>query len=123
MPGEYDPRLCECGHAAGRHDRVSYKDGRAPDYLCLDPGCPCTNLWKVDAPMNIEAVWGDDSGITWGNADPATKESFTLVRLYWFFRMIDCGGPDGSDLDAEVADQAREAAEWFGPILAKRAGL
>ena len=66
-------------------------------------------------------VWGDDTGVTWTNASDDVKEKFALVRLFWFFRMIDCGGPDGSDLDTEVADQAREAAEWFGPILKARA--
>lgn len=67
------------------------------------------------------AVWGDSVGVTWANADGPIKAEFALARLYWFFRMVDCGGPDGSVLDTEVADQAREAAEWFGPILAERA--
>jgi len=66
-------------------------------------------------------VWGDESGITWENATPEVRESFALTRLYWFYRMVACGGPDGTDLDAEVAEQARVAAEWFGPILEARA--
>ncbi len=70
----------------------------------------------------MAAVWGDDAGVTWENAPEAIKEKFALQRLYWFFRMVDCGGPfEGDDLDAEVADQAREAAEWYGPILEARA--
>ena len=68
-----------------------------------------------------EAVWSEVSGIGWDNANDATKESFSLVRLFWYYKMIQCGGPDGSDLDTEVADQAREAVEWFGPILYQRA--
>ena len=68
-----------------------------------------------------ETVWGDDVGATWENVAGPTKAEFALTRLYWFFRMVDCGGPDGSDLDDEVAAQAREAAEWFGPILKERA--
>lgn len=66
-------------------------------------------------------VWGDDAGITWENADDATKESFALVRLFWYFRMVASGGPDGSEMDFEVAEDARVAAEWFGPILKRRA--
>jgi hypothetical protein len=46
---DFDTRLCECGHATVRHDRVSFKDGRASEYPCLDPDCPCINLWKVDS--------------------------------------------------------------------------
>lgn len=68
-----------------------------------------------------QAAWGDEVGITWENADDATKEKFAAVRLYWFFRMVAHGGPDGSDLDALVADEASEAAEWLGPILESRA--
>lgn len=70
----------------------------------------------------MDVVWGDNVGVTWNNAPPDIKEKFALVRLFWFFRMVDSGGPDGSDLDAEVTDQAREAAEWFRPILEWRAG-
>lgn len=66
-------------------------------------------------------VWGDDVGATWENAPDHVKEQFAMVRLYWFFRMIDSGGPDGSDLDAIVQDEAREAAAWLGPILEERA--
>jgi hypothetical protein len=66
-------------------------------------------------------VWADESGLTWDSATDEIKEQFALVRLFWFFRMMDCGGPDGSDLDAEVEREAREAAKWFGPILQARA--
>lgn len=69
------------------------------------------------------AAWGDRTGITWENAPDDVKEDFALVRLFWFYRMVDSGGPDGSDLDNEVTDQAREAAEWFGPILKQRAEM
>lgn len=68
-----------------------------------------------------EVRWAETAGITWDNAAPAIKEGFALTRLFWFFRMVDIGGPDGSDLDAEVATEAREAADWYGPILEKRA--
>lgn len=69
----------------------------------------------------MAVVWGDESGVTWENATPEQRESFALVRLYWYFRMRETGGPDGSDLDALVYDEAREAAEWFGPVLNARA--
>lgn len=62
-----------------------------------------------------------DSGITWESAPDDLREAFALQRLFWFYRMVQCGGPDGSELDDEVAEQAREAAEWFGPILHARA--
>lgn len=67
------------------------------------------------------AAWGDDAGITWENATPEVREGFALQRLYWFYRLTVLGGPDGTPLDAEVVRQAREAAEWFGPILRERA--
>ena len=66
-------------------------------------------------------MWGDDVGVHWENATEAQREQFALVRLYWFFRMVACGGPDGSELDAEVEDEARVAADWLGPILNARA--
>ena len=66
-------------------------------------------------------IWSEDIGITWENADDKVKTDFALVRLFWFYRMVQNGGPDGSELDDEVAEQAREAAAWFGPILAKMA--
>jgi hypothetical protein len=69
----------------------------------------------------IGTIWGESHDVTWDNAPENIKESFALVRLFWFFRMIDSGGPDGSELDALVADEAREAAEWLGPILHERA--
>ena len=34
-----------------------------------------------------------------------------LERLYWFFRMIDSGGPDGTDLDFAITEDARRAAD------------
>lgn len=34
----------------------------------------------------------------------------SLEALYWFFMMVESGGPDGSDLDAAVWDDARAAA-------------
>jgi hypothetical protein len=73
--------------------------------------------------MVERTVWGDDTGVTWENAPEHIKESFALVRLWWFYRMVASGGPDGSEMDAEVADEAREAAEWFGPIIQRRAGM
>lgn len=68
-------------------------------------------------------VWGDDVGLTWDTASNEVKEEFALVRLFWFQRMVQAGGPDGSELDAEVVEQAKEAADWFGPILRERAGV
>jgi hypothetical protein len=67
------------------------------------------------------SVWGDDCGVTWENATEQQKEAFALQRLFWFFRMTDCGGPDGSELDAEVYELAREAVDWFGPLFHERA--
>lgn len=61
--------------------------------------------------------WGDRAGVTWENAPDDVKERFALTRLFWFQRMVDGGGPDGSDLDAEVAREAAEAAAWWGPRL------
>lgn len=67
-------------------------------------------------------AWGDSLGITWATASPTLKESFALTRLFWFFRMIDSGGPDpADDLDQLVYAEAKEAAEWYGPILRQRA--
>jgi len=68
-------------------------------------------------------VWGDDVGVTWDNAPADVKVKFAAVRLFWFFRMIDSGGPDGSELDTLVYDEAREAAEWYGPLVARAAGI
>jgi hypothetical protein len=70
-----------------------------------------------------KVVWADDEGITWDNASLEIREQFALTRLYWFYRMVACGGPDGSELDDLVADEAREAADWLGPILDERAGM
>lgn len=64
--------------------------------------------------------WGEKVGVTWDSATDAQRESFALVRLFWYFRMRDMGGPDGSDLDDLVEAEAREAAEWFWPILEQR---
>ena len=76
----------------------------------------------MDAVVSADrAVWAESVGLTWQNATEEQRESFALVRLFWFFRMIDSGGPDGTELDATVADEAREAAEWLGPILHERA--
>jgi hypothetical protein len=69
------------------------------------------------------AAWGDDTGTTWANATDEIREQFALVRLYWYYRMRETGGPDGSELDDLVADEAAEAAEWFRPILDERAGI
>lgn len=71
----------------------------------------------------MSAIWGESQGVTWDNAPEKIKESFAAVRLFWFFRMVDSGGPDGSELDALVADEAREAAEWLSPILRDRAEM
>lgn len=65
--------------------------------------------------------WGDDVGVTWETVREEQREAFALVRLYWFFCMVESGGPDGSDLDGLIYDEAREAAAWFGPILDRRA--
>ena len=67
------------------------------------------------------SIWAEGVGVTWNNADEEVKEGFALTRLYWFYRMVQNGGPDGTELDAEVEEQAREAAEWFKPILYARA--
>lgn len=66
-------------------------------------------------------LWGDNAGITWENATDEVKEEFALQRLFWYHRMVMSGGPDGSELDAEVVQQAEEAAEWFWPRLEARA--
>ena len=36
-----------------------------------------------------------------------------LRRLYWFFQMVDSGGPDGTELDTLVYDEATAAALWL----------
>lgn len=71
--------------------------------------------------MPADVVWGEDSGVTWENATDEQREAFTLVRLFWFYRMVASGGPDDSELDGLVAVDANEAALWFGPILEARA--
>ena len=85
-----------------------------------DPGEAAAGVRRQRVEGGMSTVWGEAAGVTWANAPDATKESFTLVRLFWFFRMVAIGGPDGSDLDQAVSDEAREAAEWFGPILERR---
>ena len=70
---------------------------------------------------DLAVEWGDDNGVNWDNADQTTKEDFALVRLYWFYKMVTLGGPDGSELDEEVRREAQQAAEWYGPILHARA--
>lgn len=70
------------------------------------------------------SAWSENTGVTWENADDTIKESFALQRLFWFFRM-EAGDlaleQYGDPLDQEVFAQAKEAAEWFGPIFAARA--
>lgn len=44
-------------------------------------------------------------------------EKQTLERLYWFYKMVATGGPDGSDADWAVADDARDAAVVAESIL------
>lgn len=73
--------------------------------------------------MGKPTIWGDDLGITWENASDEIREQYALVRLFWFYRMVASGGPDGSELDADVAEEAKAAADWLGPILAQRAGI
>jgi hypothetical protein len=38
-----------------------------------------------------------------------------IERLYWFYKMVDSGGPDGSELDLCVYDEAREAIDYLDP--------
>lgn len=71
--------------------------------------------------MSAPWAWGETRDVTWDNAPEDVKERFALTRLFWFYRMWATGGPDGSDLDTEVATEAREASEWYGPILKARA--
>jgi hypothetical protein len=68
------------------------------------------------------SVWGDDVGVNWQNATDAQRERFALTRLYWFFMMVNHGGPDGSELDDLVAEEAKEAADWYWPRLEAMAG-
>jgi hypothetical protein len=84
---------------------MSDSDSRFSDF-----GTALTPVW-----------WGEDMGVSWDNASDALKERFALTRLFWFYRMVVTGGPDGSDLDTAVSDEAREAAEWWGPRLEEMA--
>ena len=34
-------------------------------------------------------------------------------NLYWFVKMVECGGPDGTDADAAVYEDGIEAARWI----------
>ena len=73
-------------------------------------------------------VWAEDMGVTWDTASDDIKEKFALQRLFWFFRMMTFEKTPmlSDELDREVFDQAKEAAEWFGPIfraLAESPGL
>lgn len=45
------------------------------------------------------------------------EERVTFERLYWFYKMVATGGPDGSDLDFAVMDDARDAAVIAERIL------
>jgi hypothetical protein len=86
--------------------------------------CEVAAYEKHQLRLRVNAVWGDDVGITWENATVEQREHFALTRLFWFFRLIlhHEGEPAFADeLDAEVFAQAKEAAEWFGPILKARA--
>ena len=73
-------------------------------------------------------VWGDDVGVTWTNASQTQKEQFALQRLFWFFRMSEMQRGDRiiifeDELDKEVYDQAKEAAEWYGSFLKEKVNL
>lgn len=87
----------------------------------VDSARPDTGEAGVSA--RERSPWAEDEGITWDTASDEIREQFALVRLFWFYRMVASGGPDGSELDADVADEARIAADWLGPVLMRRAGL
>lgn len=46
-----------------------------------------------------------------GSHDEASQAALEL--LYWFYRMVVTGGPDGSDLDQAVIEDAGRAATWY----------
>jgi hypothetical protein len=105
-------------------DDLGHWDITGPPYATRDEA-----LLQVDAverthfgqPIGDGAIWGAPAGVTWDNAEGRVKESFAMVRLFWFYRMTVNGGPDGTELDALVADEAKEAADWLGPVLKARA--
>ncbi len=41
-----------------------------------------------------------------------------LERFYWFYMMVKAGGPDGSDLDLTVSEDAEEAEPAARALLA-----
>lgn len=78
----------------------------------------------AEIPVDVVVEWGDNASINWDNADDATKEKFALTRLYWFFKLATYKGnqvPIADELDRAVFNEAKQAAEWFSPILHARA--
>lgn len=41
------------------------------------------------------------------------NEDVALANLYWFYKMVVAGGPDGSDLDEAVRQDAERTAQWW----------
>lgn len=45
--------------------------------------------------------------------DSPRDDRTVYEHLYWFVRMVQSGGPDGSDLDLAVYEDGIDAADWI----------
>lgn len=74
--------------------------------------------------MNLDSLRADDRELLdLARESPSTDAAWidrlesrlsvyaALERLYWFYRMVETGGPDGSELDEAVVEDARAAAD------------
>jgi hypothetical protein len=50
------------------------------------------------------------------------EEEWAMEMLYWFYRMVVTGGPDGSELDRAVRLDADKAASWYERLIADEGG-
>jgi hypothetical protein len=53
----------------------------------------------------------------------AASKDFALYRLYWFYKMVESGGPDGTDLDIAVSLDAAAAAKWYEHHVRAKGGF
>lgn len=63
----------------------------------------------TDRPMNDPTYPRPDDE----HVRPTTCAEQATRRLYWFFHMVNSGGPDGSELDTLTWHEARDAAAWL----------
>lgn len=86
------------------------KVGYSPDY-------------KQNTPYHDELRERLKDGGVWGSyVERLRNLEDDAKKLAWFYKMIASGGPDHSDLDALVEEEAREAAERVLRLLVPENG-